>query len=41
MVAVVVDLVEVEEDPLTARREEVDAALLLGESYHGLSGIRS
>ena len=36
MAAEVVGLVEVEEDPHTAQREEVDAARLLGESYHGL-----
>ena len=36
MVVVVVGLVEEEEDPHTAQREEVDAALPLGESYHGL-----
>ena len=36
MVVVVVGLVEEEEDPHTAQREEVDAVLLLGESYHGL-----
>ena len=36
MVVVVVGLVEEEEDPHTAQREEVDVALLLGESYHGL-----
>ena len=33
MVVIVVDLVEEEEDPHTARREEVGAVLLLGESY--------
>ena len=36
MAAEVVDLVEEEEDPHTAQSEEVDAALHLGESYHGL-----
>ena len=36
MVVVVEDLVEEEEDPHTAQREEVGAVLLPGESYRRL-----